>query len=120
MNKKVLGITIAASAMLAGFVFLPSAEAQTAQGEALARLNAQEAAEGEAALGESMGIPRAFNQISIQKKYNDTYNAQMRELAKQSAISNPYASPYTVAPTAFPYPYGTQMRTSGRILNWLF
>lgn len=133
MNKKTIGITLAASALIAGLSFVPAANAQvSAHAEALARQNAQQAAEGEAAFGEQMGIPRAANQHSIQKKYNDTYNAQMSALGAQGNLlpsipgATPYSTPYygntTVNPyTGYPYNYNRSnniLRQAGRFLNF--
>lgn len=122
MKRKFLGLTVVAGAMLAGFVLIPSADAQTANVEAIARANAQQAAEAEADLGERVfGIPRAFNQAAIQKKYNDTYSSQMNAVRMQQGLAPlPTYSPYVASPAVSPYPYNYRMRTSGRILDYLF
>lgn len=126
MKKKSIGITLAATAMLAGSLFMPPVEAQNY--EAAAAANARQAAEAEAALGEStFGIPRAANQAAIQKKYNDTYNSQLNALRAQGVAVGPNLPdvPYVAPPSVTgSYPYGGygyynnhRRRATGRILN---
>lgn len=126
MNKKNIGITVALGAMMFGMLIPANAQYINGNAEAAARANAQQAAEAEAAFGEQMGIPRSVNQVSIQKKYSDTYNAQMNALGAQGALSTPsYVSPVGVPYTTYPYGYGysnsnRHLRRASRILNQLF
>lgn len=123
MKKKTLGLTLMAGAMLAGFVFIPSADAQmTPQVEAQLRAAAQAAADTEAYYGETQGIPRSMNQANIQKRYNDTYRAHANALGIPTNIPQTPAMQYPgYNGYGFNnYGYVPRYRTSGRILDYLF
>ena len=74
MNKKQIGFTLLASAIIFGVSSIPAADAQvSAAVEAQARINAQRAADAEAAFDlQNFGINPANNPY-VQQKYNEAY-----------------------------------------------